>query len=92
MEKKIDLPTFIGKMEPDVVMDWIDSLFGFFEFEDIPGHQKVKIAKSKLKGAALTWWNFVQEEIDKDNKPKIASWKRMVALIKEAYVPKDYEI
>lgn len=54
MEKKIDLPTFNGKLEPDVAMDWIKSLSNFFECEDIPGHQKVKIAKSKLKGASLT--------------------------------------
>ena len=35
-------------MDPDATMDWVDALTSFFECEDIPKNQRVKISKSKL--------------------------------------------
>ena len=92
MDTKIDLPIYSGKMDPKEVMDWIDALTSFFDYEEIPEHQKVKIAKSKLKGSALNWWNFTQAERVKMDKNQISTWKKMVTLVKEAYVLEDYEI
>ncbi|XP_059068693.1 uncharacterized protein LOC131859152 [Cryptomeria japonica] len=92
MDGKLDLPIFSGKMDLDLVMDWIEALTSFFECEEIPEHQRVKIAKSKLKGAALTWWNFIQTEKVRNGKSMINSWNRMIALVKETYVPKDYGV
>lgn len=92
MDVKLDLLVFAGKMEPNIVMEWIDSLDNFFESEDIPKHQRVKMAQSKMKGATLTWWNFIQDERVKEGKRKVATWKKMMALVKEAYVPVDYNV
>lgn len=92
MDVKLDLLVFVGKMEPDIVMEWIDSLDNFFESEEIPEHQRVKMAQSKMKGAALTWWTFIQDERVKEGKRKVATWKKMMALVKEAYVLVDYNV
>ena len=62
MDEKLELPIFSGKMDSKVVMDWLDALNSFFVCEEILEHEKVKIEKSKLKGSALTWWNFIQSE------------------------------
>lgn len=43
-----------------------------------------------MKGAALTWWNFNQTERVKKGISMISSWDRMVALVRETYVPEDY--
>lgn len=50
------------------------------------------MAKSRLRGKALTWWKFMQEERESEGKKPIANWKAMVAKIKETYLPVDCEI
>ena len=59
MEGKLELPTFNGKMNADVALDWIESLTSFFECEDVPKNHRVNMENSKLKGATLTWWSFI---------------------------------
>lgn len=85
------IPIFSGKMEPGVVLDWIEGLENHFECEKINESQKVKVSKAKLRGYALTWWKFIQDERENEGKKPIATWKAMVAKIRDAYVPKDYE-
>ena len=63
-----------------------------FNYEGISKAQKVKVAKSRLRGAALTWWKFLQEEREREGKKPIASWQAMVTKIKENYLLGDYEI
>ncbi|XP_057835307.2 uncharacterized protein LOC131045734 [Cryptomeria japonica] len=92
MDEKTDLPVFSGKMNADLALDWIEALTSFFECEDIPEKQRVKMEKSKLKGAALTWWNFIQTERVKNGKSMINSLNKMIALVKETYVPEDYGV
>lgn len=86
------VPLFCGRMESEVVMEWIEGLENHFECDGISEAQKVKVAKSRLRGEALTWWKFIQEERQKEGKNPIATWKGMLAKVKEAYIPKDYEI
>lgn len=50
---------FSGKMDPDSVMEWIEGLENHFECEGVIEAQKVKVDKSRLRGAALTWWKFI---------------------------------
>lgn len=45
-----------------------------------------------MKGATLTWWNFVQEERVKVEKKKNCSWKKMVSMVRETDLPEDYEV
>ncbi len=59
MEGKLELPTFNCKINVDVALDWIKALKNFFECEEILEKQRVKMIKSKLKGATLTWCNFI---------------------------------
>lgn len=35
-DSKPDLPMFMGKMNPEECMDWIEALENYFECEDIP--------------------------------------------------------
>ena len=62
IDTKLDSPTYNGKMDLTATMDWIDALTSFFDFEDIPENQRANISKSRLKGFALTWWNFIQDD------------------------------
>lgn len=80
------LPHFSGRMDIDTVMEWIEGMENHFECEGVTEAQKVKVAKSRLRGAALTWWKYLQEERISMGKLPIANWKAMVSKIKENYL------
>lgn len=80
------------KMDSEELLDWIGALDNYFEYEDVPEDQRVKLAKTKLKGHTLLWWDYVQSERRKKRKPKITSWDRMVAKLKGKFLPNDYTI
>ena len=43
---------FFGNLKPDELIDWINELEEYFEYEDIRDPDWVKFAKAKLKGHA----------------------------------------
>ena len=86
------IPLFSGKMDPKLVMEWIEGMKDHFECEGITKAQKVKVAKSRLRGAALTWCKYLHREREKLYKRPIANWKAMVSKVKGQYLLKDYEI
>ena len=43
---------FLGNLKPDELIDWINELEEYFEYEDIRDVDKVKFAKAKMKGHA----------------------------------------
>ena len=92
MDANLDLPTYNGKMDLDVAMDWVDALTSLFECEDIPKNQRVKIAKSRIKGSTLTWQNFTQENRVKNKRNPVTTWNKMGNLLRETYVLEDYEV
>lgn len=88
---KIDVPKYGANLK-DELLDWIAKLDDYFESKDVPKEKKVKIAKTKLKGHALLWWDYEQSERRKRGKSKISSWDRMVARIKSNFLPSNYVI
>lgn len=63
-----------------------------FECREIPNNKRVMVGNSKMKGEALTWWNYLQGDGVKKGRSRIASWDRMVAKINAHFVPVDYEV
>ncbi|XP_059067896.1 uncharacterized protein LOC131858615 [Cryptomeria japonica] len=91
-DTKVDLPMFPGKMNPEECLDWIEAMENYFECEEVSKNQKVRIGKSRMKGAALSWWNFIQNERIEEDKQPISTWRKMVLEIKKQFVPEDYEV
>ena len=53
---KIDVGIFLGNLKPDELIDWINELEEYFEYEDIRNPYRVKFSKAKLKAHAKIWW------------------------------------
>ena len=56
---RTDLPMYGGKMDDEELIDWFGAMENCFECEGIEEKEKVKIAKSRLKGHALLWWDCI---------------------------------
>ena len=52
----IEVTPYDGKLDINVVLDWIFDIEKFLIYEKNPNNRKVKIASTKLKGHALLWW------------------------------------
>ena len=46
------VPTFSGKINLEELIDWINELEEYFEYEEIEDPDRVKFVKAKLKGHA----------------------------------------
>jgi hypothetical protein len=89
---KMDIPFFEGNLDVEEFQDWIRDLDTYFDYEDVEEDKKVKHAVTRLKGHATLWWDEVQADRHCQGKWKIKSWDRMIAKIKEKFVPRDYQI
>ena len=59
---------------------------------EVPRNDRVRIAKGKLRGSALSWWNYIQGERIQNNKNMISSWEVMKAKIKQQFLHADHEV
>ena len=50
------VPTLSGKLNPEELIDWINELEEYFEYEEIEDPDRVKFAKAMLKGHTKIWW------------------------------------
>lgn len=83
----VEVSCYDGRLETNVVLDWISKINKFFEYENTPANQKPKIPVTKLKGHALLWWDHLQTERQKRGKEKTETWAKMIGKMKNKEVP-----
>jgi hypothetical protein len=89
---KMEIPMYEGNLDVEELLDWIRDLDKYFYYEDVEEDRKVKHVVTRLKGHATLWWDELQADRCYKGKQKIKSWDRMVAKMKQKFIPKDYQI
>ena len=59
---KFDVPTFLGNLNSEELIDWINELEDYFEYDEIKDLDSVRFLKAKLEGHAKIWWQEIQLE------------------------------
>eukprot|EP00253_Pinus_taeda_P034844 PITA_34844 len=85
------VPIYQGGLNPEELIDWINSMEKFFDYEETEDEKKVKFVVTKLKGHAALWWDGVQAERRRLGKQPIKNWSRMVAKLKGNFFPSNYQ-
>lgn len=88
--RKPALSNYDDSLSTEMLLNWISKLDKYFECEEINDEKRIKFATTKLKGCATLWWDSMQAEQKRSNKPPIKKWDRMVAKLKGKFLPKDY--
>ena len=57
-----EITVYKGDLNPEELIDWINDMEKFFDYEEMEDEKKVKFAVTKLKGHAALWWDGVQVE------------------------------
>ena len=68
---KIDVGVFSGNLKLDELIDWINELEEYFEYEDIRDPDRVKFEKARVKGHVKIQWQEIQLERNRRGKEKI---------------------
>lgn len=59
---KIDIPEFDGKKDPNMFLDWLQTVERVFDLRDIPQNLKVKLVALKLRKYVSLWWENVKKK------------------------------
>lgn len=86
------LPTYGGNLNGEELLDWIEALNNHFDYKEVAEEKRVNVAKSRMGGSTLAWWNMMQEEMIQEGKKKITSWEHMKIRRKAHFLPGDYEV
>ena len=87
---KVDIPEFEGQLDPDVFLDWLQTVKRVFEFKDIPDERKVKLVALNFRKYASIWWcNVVTKRVRK-GKGKIRTWENKKSKLKSRFLPPHY--
>jgi hypothetical protein len=89
---KMDIPTYEGSLNAEELLDWIQAMDTYFDYEDIEEDKKIRHAVTKLKGHAALWWDELQVDRHSKGKQKIKSWDWMIAKLKAKFILRDYQI
>ena len=57
---KFNVPTFSRNLNTEQMINWINELEEYFEYEEIEDPDRVKFTKAKLKGHTKIWRQEVQ--------------------------------
>jgi hypothetical protein len=56
-KEKIHIPMYEGTLDVEELLDWIQEMDKYFDYEDVDEENKLKHIATKLKGHATLWWD-----------------------------------
>ena len=59
MRPKSEVRTYQGDLDVNELLDWINEMDKFFDYDKKDDERKVKFTVTILKGHASLWWNGV---------------------------------
>ena len=81
-----------GNLDAEEFLVWIRSMENYFDYEDVDEEKKVKHAVTRLKVHVTLWWDELHADRRCKSKQNIKNWDRMVAKMKDKFIPNDYQI
>jgi len=89
---KVEVHMYEGNLNVEELMDWINTMDKYFDFEEIEDKNKVKYEATSMEGHVAIWWDEVQIYRERKGKSKIKKWDKMVRKIKSKFMLKDYQL
>ena len=91
-QPRVEVPMYEGNLNVEELMDQINALNKYSDFEEILYKKKVRYAATRLKGHAAIQWDELQIHRERRGKSKLHSFDKMLYKIKSQFIPKDYQL
>eukprot|EP00253_Pinus_taeda_P018546 PITA_18546 len=89
---KMEIPTYEGSLNAEELMDWINPLDKYFDYEEEANEKKkVKFSFTRLKGHGAIWWDELQTSRTRKGKSKIKQWDKMRLSIRAGHAEDEME-
>ena len=76
--------------DPEVYIEWEESLDRYFEFKETPLDRQYKLAKIKFTRLASIWLKGLQKQRRREDKPRINTWEKLKKHLRKKYVPLNF--
>ncbi|XP_043713275.1 uncharacterized protein LOC122661828 [Telopea speciosissima] len=86
---KLELKEYDGIGDPQKFYNWLAALDDYFDWYDLPEDRKMRLARTKLIGAARDWWRKTERDMEREGKAP-TNWEDMKYDLKEKYLPRHY--
>jgi hypothetical protein len=84
---KFKVPSFNGKYDPAVYLDWELEVEHKFSCHDIPANSQVKAAISEFTDFALIWWREYKQKLPINS---VTIWTQLKTAMHHRFVPSYY--
>lgn len=89
-KKKLNIPNFQGKGDPELYLDWELKVEQIFSCHEVREERKVSLATLEFTDYALLWWDQQQKERARCGARPIEYWEDLKAMMRKRYVPSHY--
>ena len=89
---KMEVPMYEGNLNVDELLEKINTMDKYFDYEELEEDSKVKHTVTRIKVHVALWWDELQAYKRRKRKTKIRSWEKMVAKFKGNFIPRDYQL
>ncbi|GJS97413.1 putative reverse transcriptase domain-containing protein [Tanacetum coccineum] len=89
---RVNILEFDGNtLNPKGFIDWLVAIEEVFEFKEVPENKRVSLIVTKLRSRASAWWQQLKLTRKRVRKPRVTSWKKMKKLLRENFIPHNYQ-
>lgn len=87
---KMKLPSFQGKNDPEVYLEWEKKVELVFECHNYSEEKKVKLAAVEFTDYAIIWWDQLVLNRRRNHERPVRSWEEMKAIMRKRFIPSHY--
>lgn len=87
-----EVRTYDGSLNAEELINQINALDQYFDYEEVYEAKKVTFAMTKMRGHASIWWDGIQADKRSKGKEKIRGQSKIVTNLKGKFLPKDYQL
>ncbi|XP_071917089.1 uncharacterized protein [Coffea arabica] len=87
---KMQLPTFQGKSDPDVYLEWEKRVELIFDCNDYTEEQQMRLAVMQFTNYAIVWWDQITTSRRRSGEYPITTWTELKGVMKKRFVPSHY--
>jgi len=88
---KFDPLEFEGNLNPEVFLEWMQSIERFFEIKEYSDDKAFKITILKLKKYASLWYENLKRKRSRDGRFRIKTWSKLKRLMTKHFLPDNYK-
>ncbi|XP_057787517.1 uncharacterized protein LOC131004772 [Salvia miltiorrhiza] len=87
---RLDIPEFTGESGAEAFLDWLHEVEDLLEFKRVPEDRRVSLIVTRFRGRASAWWHQFKLLRQRQGKPKLTSWSKLLKHLRTEFLPFNY--